>query len=1053
MSSRTEEDIAIIGLAGIFPGSADIHQFWRNILDKRDQIHDAPDHWALPWYDPDCPDQSLVSARIRTRKVGLLGELARFDPLAFGIPPKAVEGDPAHFLALQVAADALRDAGYAERPFDRERTGVIVGHGSNPNRGDVLGLQYGLFIDQTLELIAQLLPKLDEDRRAALREQLKQGLPSVGIEHAPTLVSNIIAGRIANRLDLMGPSYLVDAACASSLIAVDLGIRDLRSGRCDMVLVGGIQASMPAQIYMLFQQLGALAEDRIRPFDAKASGTLLSEGVGFAVLKRLPDAIRDGDRIYAVVKSVGVASDGKAMGLMAPRLEGEALAIRRAYEQSGIGPETIELIEAHGTGIPLGDRTEILALRQVFGERRGRLPHCAIGSVKSMIGHCIPAAGIASLIKTALALYHKILPPTLCEEVNPELELEHTPFYVNTETRPWIHPAKTPRRAAINAFGFGGINTHAILEEYRAPDSPPYPALGRWLLPIERRKILLQAVGPMTSPHTGRWPTELCVLVAESRAGLIEEIESLLRRLDQGPGVELAELAYQLWQRRGQGSARLAIIAKDLQDLRAKLDQCRTHLPSLSKPQLLSRRGIYYAEQPTASGRIALLFSSEGAQYPNMLLDLALHLPQIRYWFDFLDEVSPHEPRPSRLIFPPPTAIGPDTEQWIASELHAPDLATQGTCIIDHAIHELICDLGIQIDAIAGHSIGEYAALYAANMIQTESLTVESFIEQSRHLGSIYQELDSCRIADGNLISVAGRGELDFERSLENSQGSVYLVSDNCPNQRLIFVKSDFYPQFIEHLKQHGVIYAEIPHGRPYHTPLFGKGMELLRQLYEKHLAFKPGEIIVYSCKTVRPYPKDPKEIADIACEQWTGTVRFRETIEALYRDGIRVFIEAGPNNVLTSFVEDTLKGRQYIAVSACRKDLSSLESFQHMLGRLYVEGISFNLEPLYSGRLLKTPKKYDNSRLVKLRSELPYIRFNEQFLDYFFKTNESLTSSQVEQKNSIKQSSARDIRKEVLTEHFNLMQIFIEKNTRLTELCLKKFRCEHLTQLKNKKP
>ncbi|MBN2885492.1 MAG: polyketide synthase, partial [Chromatiaceae bacterium] len=453
MASSNQDDIAIIGLSGVFAGSPNIDTFWRNILEKRDQICEAPDSWAMPWYDPEDQNQGIDSARIRTRKVGLLGDLAVFHPLEFGIPPKAVEGDPAHYLALQLAGDALRDAGYWDRDFNRERTGVILGHGSNPNRGDILGMQYGLVIDQTLDLLAQLMPDVSEERRNTLRAALKRSLPKIEIEQAPTLISNIISGRISNRLNLMGPNYLVDSACSSSLIALDLGMRDLRSGRCDMMLIGGVQASMPAQIYMLFQQIGALAHGDIRPFDASANGTLLGEGVGFAVIKRLADARRDGDRIYAILKGVGVASDGKGMGLLAPRVEGEALAIRRAYEQSGIDPTTIELIEAHGTGIPLGDRTELQALGQIFGERRGRLPHCAIGSVKSMIGHCIPAAGIASLIKTSLALHHKLLPPTLCESVNPDLGMERTPFYVNTATRPWVHGGPLPRRAGINAFG------------------------------------------------------------------------------------------------------------------------------------------------------------------------------------------------------------------------------------------------------------------------------------------------------------------------------------------------------------------------------------------------------------------------------------------------------------------------------------------------------------------------------------------------------------------------------------------------------------------------
>ncbi|HEX9843658.1 MAG TPA: polyketide synthase, partial [bacterium] len=240
-------------------------------------------------------------------------------------------------------------------------------------------------------------------------------------------------------------------------------------GRCDLALSGGVQGCVPATELMLFCGVDAMSHrDALRPFDKEADGTMLAEGVGIVVLKRRKDAERDGNRIYALVKSVGIASDGRAKALMAPRLEGGALAMKRAYEYAQIDPSTVALIEAHGTGIPLGDQTEIGALRRTFGDRRGRYPTVAIGAVKSNVGHCRPASGIAGVIKATFALYHKILPPTVnCDTPSLLLELEQTPFYINTEARPWIHgDPRTPRRAGVNALGFGGIDSHCILEEY-----------------------------------------------------------------------------------------------------------------------------------------------------------------------------------------------------------------------------------------------------------------------------------------------------------------------------------------------------------------------------------------------------------------------------------------------------------------------------------------------------------------------------------------------------------------------------------------------------------
>ena len=412
-SAHSPTDIAIIGMAALFPGAKDLRTYWQNILNKVNAIQDAPDDWAMPYFDPD----SQTNDRIYTRKGGFLGKLAEFNPVDFGIMPNSVDGgEPDHFLALKVAWEALKDSGYLTRPFNREKAGIILGRGTYINRGFATLLQHGQIVDQTLDILQQLNPGLESTTLEEIRRQLKASLPPFTTEMAPGLVPNVLTGRIANRLDLMGPNYIVDAACASSLIATQLAIQELTSGRCDLILTGGVHASTPPQINMIFCQLKALGRDRIAPFDESAVGTLLGEGLGILVLKRLADAQRDGDRIYAVIKGVGCSSDGKALGLLAPRIEGEILALQRAYSDSGVVPSTVGLVEAHGTGIPLGDQTELQSLTKVFGQRQSSFPTCAIGSVKSMIGHCLPAVGAASLIKTALALYHKVLPPTLCRK-------------------------------------------------------------------------------------------------------------------------------------------------------------------------------------------------------------------------------------------------------------------------------------------------------------------------------------------------------------------------------------------------------------------------------------------------------------------------------------------------------------------------------------------------------------------------------------------------------------------------------------------------------------
>ncbi|MCU1609066.1 MAG: pksJ, partial [Pseudonocardiales bacterium] len=513
MSTRgsTRGDIAIVGMAGVFPKAPDVAAFWENILAKVDAVTDAPPLWGADLvYDP----ASSASNRIYTKRGGFISDLSHFNPLTYGIPPRSVEGsDPEHFIALRIAHEALADAGYLDRPFNRERTGVILGRSTVGNRSTAAVFQHGLVIDQTIRLLATLHPEYSADELERIDRELRADLPPFNAETAPGLVPSVMCGRIANRLDLMGPAYTVDAACASSLLAVELAIADLASGKMDMALAGGVQTSTTFMIGMIFCQLGALSRrGNVGSFSPDADGTLLGEGAGILVLKRREDAERDNDRIYALLKAVGMASDGRAVGMLAPRVEGEELAMRRAYELAGISPQTVSLVEGHGTGTLVGDAIELEGLGRIFGADVGgdhpagndpgdhAQPWCALGSVKSMIGHPIPAAGAAGLIKTALALYHKVLPPTLHADAgNPKLE--STPFYLNSETRPWIHSGPEPRRAAVSAFGFGGINAHAILEEHagnghvgEAPQShPPQRNLHR---SFDAEVVVLSAEGP-----------------------------------------------------------------------------------------------------------------------------------------------------------------------------------------------------------------------------------------------------------------------------------------------------------------------------------------------------------------------------------------------------------------------------------------------------------------------------------------------------------------------------------------------------------------------------
>jgi phosphopantetheine--protein transferase-like protein len=481
-------EVAIVGMAAVFPGAPDLTSYWSNILTGVDAIADAPaSRWDPCFYDPEAA-ATRHSDRLYCRRGGFVDE-ATFDPTRYGIMPAAVPGaEPDQLLALHVAAEALTDAGGEYHLGDRSRVGVIIGRGGYLTPGLARLDQRIRTANQLVTTLHELLPDLADAELDRVRSAFQSRLGPERPEAAIDLVPNLVASRVANRLDLSGPAYTLDAACASSLLAIDHAVAELMSGRCDVVLAGGVHHCHDITLWSVFSQLGALSpSQRIRPFHRSADGLLIGEGTGMVMLKRLADA--GDDRIYAVIRGTGIASDGRASSLMSPRAEGQVLAIERAWQAAGLDPTepgSLGLLEAHGTATPTGDQTELTSLTRVFGPPNGAGHDIGIGSVKSMIGHTMPAAGIAGLIKAALAVHHGILPPTLhCDDPHPTLA--QTRFAPVTAARPWPSTRDTPRRAAVDAFGFGGINAHAILEQL------PETVRSRRLTPAGPERVLLLA--------------------------------------------------------------------------------------------------------------------------------------------------------------------------------------------------------------------------------------------------------------------------------------------------------------------------------------------------------------------------------------------------------------------------------------------------------------------------------------------------------------------------------------------------------------------------------
>ncbi|HEX7308002.1 beta-ketoacyl synthase N-terminal-like domain-containing protein [Lentzea sp.] len=458
--------VAIVGIGAVFPGAPDATTFWRNIAGGVDAIGQVPPgRWdPATYYDPG----STTGDRFYCGRGGFVDDLAEFDPTRFGIMPSTVDGaEPDQLLALATAAEAIADAGGEAVLPSRDRVGVVVGRGGYLTPGCARLDQRVRLADEVVSVVRDLFPALGGSELDGVRQAIREKLGPEQPESSIGLVPNLAASRIANRFDLRGTAYTVDAACASGLVAVEHAVRELQEGRADAMLAGAVHVCHHPTLWSVFTQLRALSpSERIRPFDAAADGTLLSEGVGMVVLKRLEDV--GDERVYAVIRGIGTASDGRATSMMTPNPEGQLLAVHRAWASADLDPRTDGpgLIEAHGTATPAGDAAELQTMIAAFGRDGDEI---GIGTVKSMIGHAMPAAGMAGLIKAALALHHTTLPPTLHVE-NPHPALDGTRFTPVTTAREW----SGPHRAVVNAFGFGGINAHAVLDGHTvAPPRKP----------------------------------------------------------------------------------------------------------------------------------------------------------------------------------------------------------------------------------------------------------------------------------------------------------------------------------------------------------------------------------------------------------------------------------------------------------------------------------------------------------------------------------------------------------------------------------------------------
>ncbi|HEY7309498.1 MAG TPA: beta-ketoacyl synthase N-terminal-like domain-containing protein [Gemmataceae bacterium] len=953
-----DKDIAIVGMACVFPRAANVRQFWSNLANGVDAIDSPPPRrWS------ECSNVELAAdheAFLPTNRGGFLPTDLPFDPVRFGVLPNLVRhGDPDQFLMLHVIDEALQDARIALDSPLRKRTDVIIGRGGY-STGKMTELTLRAEVCHTvLELLERHSPDAIRPRRRDMEAFLRSTLTPRAADNVSTAIPNITASRTANRLNLRGAAYTVDAACASSLLAVEQAMWRLRTRQCDLAVASGVFLNLTQTFLYVFTQIGALSPSGvIRPFDRRADGLLAGEGGGAVVLKRLGDAIRDGDAIYAILKGAGSASDGREVDVLAPSCPGQVQALANAYADAGVERDTIGYLELHGTGTLIGDLTELATVKTFFGTVREPATARAMGSVKSMIGHCMPAAGIAALIKTALALSNKILPPSLhCEEPRPELA--DAPFYLITQTRPWIHnPAHGPRRAGVNAFGFGGINAHLVLEEV--------PAVGS-----KRSVTVASSMGEQVAPDMRSRPiepglhraSELVVFSADSEPALREQALRLERFLDQDKSCPaLADVACSLSQTiDAKHRVKLAMICEDIAHLRKLLRRWLDHPESAAVSEEVAE--IYFSADVAAHrGKIAFIFPGMGfpgliGNYPDHLLELCMHYPEGRAEFDYFEDRDRHpdDNVPTSAIFSPPLTLPEEHRQRLKSRLAPPKvddslreelppgeryLAAMGVTLSNWVSWILLRKFAIPVDMVTGQSQGEMAALCAVG--------IADFHDIAPGFWKVLN-LDS-RAAAGQQLAFAWATE-ETVAPLLAEEPNVHLAIHMSPQGLVLGGDRDGLLRIAAKLQQEQILIQLLPYP-PIHTPCLShlRG-ELLEQLGKDKAEPRKPRIPFYSSITTELYPDDAEGIRDTLMMNVDRPLRIWQTIRRMYADGARLFVQVGGGHMAAHLKAMLPEGSEVVTCALDVDTRNPLTQMNHLCATLFCAGVPLTLAPLFEYR------------------------------------------------------------------------------------------------------
>lgn len=866
------EPIAIIGIGCRFPGGAsDPGRFWQLLRDGVDAIGRVPpSRWVPEQYLGSDPE---AGGTIPAPYGGFLDDIRSFDPQFFGITPReAIAMDPQQRLVLEIAWEALEDAGQVPARLAGTRTGVFIGIGLN---------DYGR------------IQVTDQERDPRLVDTY-------------TISGNVLcitANRLSYLLDLRGPSMAIDTACSSSLVAVHTACQSLRTGDSELAIAGGVNMMLsPATSIGVARFLSP--DGRCKTFDARANGYVRGEGAGLVILKPLSRALADGDRIYALIRGSAINQDGFSSGLTVPNGAAQEAMLRQALGSAGVAPADIQYVEAHGTGTSLGDPIEVNALNAVLSEGRAPGRVCALGSVKTNIGHLEAAAGIAGLIKVALSLDHREIPPSLhFETPNPHIAFDRMPLRVQTALTPWPEDG-SPARAGVSSFGFGGTNAHVILEA-----APP--------------------VGDVTPPRSGR--AEILSLSARSRTsleGVAREWEEFLA----GEGSSLADACYTASVRRAHHAHRFAVVGRSAPEIRERLRSILAGDAGVG-----TAAGVVPRERP----RLAFVFSGQGPQWWAMGRELLQTEPVFQKVVKECDEVIRRLGGWS-LLEELGAAEG-------ASRLARTDIAQPAIFALQAGLVDLWRSWGIRPDAVVGHSVGEIAAAYAAS-----GLSLADAAGIALHRGRLMHEM-------------AGRGRMsaveltpdDARKALRGYEERLVIAAVNGPESVVLSGEPQALAEVVGALEARGVTCRSLPVDYAFHSPQMESAARALSGVLAG-LVPAAGDVPLASTLT-----GGWVETATMAASYWgrnvAAPVLFLPAVEALIERGVTLFVEIGPHPVLGASIAQCLErhGRDGTVVASLRRGQEERAAMLSALGALYAKGLSVEWSKLYPerGRVVRLPR------------------------------------------------------------------------------------------------